>query len=71
MFRVADGEERDALLPRLRAVSDEWLASKHGQEKGFSLGFFDEGYLRNFPIALVEVNGVPEAFCNLWLGGNG
>ncbi len=71
VFRVADGEERDALLPRLRAVSDEWLTSKHGQEKGFSLGFFDESYLRNFPIALVESNGVPEAFCNLWLGGTG
>ncbi len=67
-FRVLDGEARDAALPRLRAISDQWLDSVHGAEKGFSLGFFDEAYLRHFPVAVVEKDGAICAFCNLWLG---
>jgi phosphatidylglycerol lysyltransferase len=44
-----------ALLPALRGVSDEWLASKRTREKRFSLGAFDEGYLARCPLALVRV----------------
>ena len=32
-----------ALLPQLRAVSDEWLGCKAGAEKGFSLGLLRRG----------------------------
>ena len=71
VFRIVDGGERDALLPRLKEISDQWLSSKQGKEKGFSLGFFDEVYLKHFPIAIVESNGSVEAFCNLWQGGTG
>lgn len=71
LFRIVDGPERDVLLPRLREISDEWLSSKQGKEKGFSLGFFDEVYLKHFPVAIVEFNGRVEAFCNLWRGGTG
>lgn len=67
-FRVLEGEAREAAMPRLRAVSDEWLGSVRGAEKGFSLGFFDERYLAHFPIAVVERGGDIRAFCSLWMG---
>ena len=34
------------ILPRLREISDEWLAAKHVAEKRFSVGYFDEGVPR-------------------------
>ncbi len=69
VFSLLDGAKRDKALPRLRGISDEWLKSVHGTEKGFSLGFFDDGYLKNFPVAVAFKGGEPLAFCNLWLGG--
>ena len=39
---------------RAAAVSDGWLASKHAREKRFSLGHFEPGYLRRFPLAMVR-----------------
>lgn len=44
-----------AILPELRRVSEAWLGDKAGAEKGFSLGLFDEGYLVNFPVAVVRL----------------
>jgi phosphatidylglycerol lysyltransferase len=69
-FRLVPAAEVDAILPELRAVSDEWLAMKGSAEKGFSLGFFDEAYLRRFPVAVLEVAGRIEAFANVWPGPN-
>lgn len=46
----------DRLLRELRMVSDEWLQSMHGAEKKFSLGWFDEEYLRECEIATVEAS---------------
>ena len=43
-----------ALLQELRAVSDEWLQKMQGSEKKFSLGWFDETYLRNCELAVVR-----------------
>jgi phosphatidylglycerol lysyltransferase len=63
----------DGLLPELRSVSDAWLAQKNVPEKGFSLGRFDEAYLRNFPVGVVrrpveggDGTGPVVAFANLW-----
>jgi phosphatidylglycerol lysyltransferase len=56
-------------MEEMRNVSNDWLADKAGGEKGFSLGFFDEVYLRRFPIALMEREGRVEAFANVWPGG--
>ena len=70
VFRVAPAEEVPALMPQLRAVSDDWLCHKAGAEKGFSLGFFDEAYLRRFPVAVVEREGRVVAFSNVWLGAD-
>jgi phosphatidylglycerol lysyltransferase len=65
-FRVIPATGVDAVLPALRRVSDDWLSRKSPGEKGFSLGFFDEAYLRRFPVAVIERAGVIEAFANVW-----
>ncbi len=53
-FEVVAHDQIDPLLPELRAVSDAWLHAQNAREKAFSLGTFDEGYLRLNPIALVR-----------------
>ncbi len=67
-FEVIPAGAVGPLLPELRAVSDEWLATKETAEKGFSLGFFDEDYLRRFPAAIVRRDGRVLAFSNLLEG---
>ncbi len=67
-FRVAPADEVPALIGQLQEVSDEWLDTKQTGEKGFSVGFFDEAYLRRFPVALIERGGRVEAFANVWAG---
>jgi phosphatidylglycerol lysyltransferase len=67
-FRIIDAANVPPILAELRAVSDDWLAEKSGGEKGFSLGFFDDDYIKRFPIAVVEREGRIQAFANLWPG---
>jgi phosphatidylglycerol lysyltransferase len=67
-FRTIDAADVPPLLAELRAVSDDWLTLKASSEKAFSLGFFDEDYLKRFPVAVLEVNGRIEAFANVWPG---
>lgn len=66
-FEIVAPEQVTALLPELEAVSDAWLHVKRTREKGFSLGFFDADYLRNFPIALARRGGEIVAFANVWI----
>ncbi|MDP1890033.1 MAG: bifunctional lysylphosphatidylglycerol flippase/synthetase MprF [Gemmatimonadaceae bacterium] len=68
-FEVVDAEAAARLVPELRRVSDAWLAAKQTREKGFSLGYFDEPYLRRLPVAVVRRAGTVVAFANLWPGG--
>lgn len=74
-FEVVGPEQVPALLPVLRAISDDWLGGKTTREKGFSLGYFDDAYLRHFPMALVYAPGAIGdrivAFANLWTGREG
>jgi phosphatidylglycerol lysyltransferase len=70
-FRVVPAPDVAAILPQLRAVSDEWLAEKSAAEKGFSVGYFDDAYLRQFPVAVIERAGRIEAFANVWPGAGG
>ncbi|MGE0043676.1 MAG: bifunctional lysylphosphatidylglycerol flippase/synthetase MprF [Vicinamibacterales bacterium] len=65
-FRVLDTEEVAAVMPRLREISDAWLRAKSVAEKGFSLGFFDEDYVRRFPAAVIEQRGRIVAFATVW-----
>jgi phosphatidylglycerol lysyltransferase len=55
-------------INELQEVSDDWLASKHMAEKGFSLGCFDPRYVTRFPAAVIERNCGVEAFATLWPG---
>jgi phosphatidylglycerol lysyltransferase len=67
-FEIVPRDAVPAVLPELRQISTEWLVGKCTGEKGFSLGFFDEGYLRNFPIAIVRTEGQTLAFANVLEG---
>jgi phosphatidylglycerol lysyltransferase len=53
-MRVLAPYEVAAVLPQLREISDAWLKAKGQGERQFSIGFFDEEYLRRFPCAIVE-----------------
>ncbi|WP_299037659.1 bifunctional lysylphosphatidylglycerol flippase/synthetase MprF [uncultured Pseudokineococcus sp.] len=59
------------LVPELREVSDAWLAERNGKEKRFSLGAFDEEYVRRTPLVVVRQEGRVIAFATLWVGGDG
>lgn len=74
-FVMVPAAEVPPLLPELRRISDEWLGEKTGREKGFSLGRFDERYLRHFPTALIREHRADGprivAFANIWAGASG
>ena len=54
------------LLEELRQVSGDWLAMMHGAEKGFSLGWFDDDYIRRSPVMAVHgPDGRAVAFANI------
>jgi phosphatidylglycerol lysyltransferase len=69
-FEMIPPADTHIFIPVLKQVSDEWLASKRTKEKGFSLGRFDEQYLRSCPVALVRVGDAVVAFANVWLGAD-
>jgi phosphatidylglycerol lysyltransferase len=68
-FEVVPVEAVQLLLPELRAISNAWLEEKKTREKGFSLGFFQDSYVRQHPIGIVRHNGQIVAFANTWLSG--
>jgi phosphatidylglycerol lysyltransferase len=51
-FEVIDPPFTEGLMEELSGISNEWLLGR--TEKGFSLGFFDEDYLKKAPIAIVK-----------------
>ena len=65
-FELVEAERVYDLLPQLQAVSDAWLATQAGGEKGFSLGGFVPGYVCEFPCAVVRFQGAIVAFATLW-----
>ena len=66
-FELLPAERAAGLLPELREVSDAWLAGKRAREKRFSLGRFDEAYVRRFPVAVVRSrDGRIDAFATVW-----
>jgi phosphatidylglycerol lysyltransferase len=69
-FEMVASCDVPAILPDLRAVSDEWLAEKNTAEKRFSLGFFEERYIAHFDVGVVRHQGAIVAFANLWRGGS-
>lgn len=69
-FHIVEPADVTALLPQLRAVSDEWLSSKQTREKRFSVGCFEERYLCGNPIAVISHGDEIIAFANLWCGAD-
>jgi phosphatidylglycerol lysyltransferase len=56
----------DELLEKLRAVSEEWLSIGRHRERRFTLGRFEDAYIRSSPIFAVESpHGDVVAFANL------
>lgn len=66
VFRILEQDELVSRMPELRRISDQWLATKNAREKAFSLGFFDEDYIRNTPVGIIEKDGRIYAFANYW-----
>lgn len=50
-------EAARSLLHEMRVISESWLAGQKGEEKRFSVAFFEESWIRSFPIALVRRAG--------------
>ncbi len=67
-FDIIPRKEVSRFLKRFKEISDRWLADKRAREKGFSLGYFSEDYLRRFPAAVVMQEDSVFAFANLWQG---
>jgi phosphatidylglycerol lysyltransferase len=56
----------DPQLVALNEVSDEWLSLAHGKERRFSMGWFDEEYVRSTPVMVIYApDGSICAFANL------
>lgn len=69
-FEIVPQAEVAALMPELKSVSDAWMETKTGGEKGFSLGRFDEAYLAEFDCAVMKKDGHVVAFANVWRGAD-
>ena len=67
---VVPADHAVALYPELKRVSDEWMNSRKSGEKGFSLGFWNEDYLRHFDMAVVRHQGRVVGFANVWSGAD-
>ncbi len=65
-FEIVPQTAVRSIVQDLRRVSDQWLADKESNEKGFSLGAFSESYISNFDCAVVRVADEIVAFANLW-----
>lgn len=69
-FEIVSAEMIPTLYTEMKEISDQWLKEKNTREKGFSLGFFNEAYLKQFPAAIVCKKKKIIAFANLWQGAD-
>ncbi|HEX2841061.1 bifunctional lysylphosphatidylglycerol flippase/synthetase MprF [Hyphomicrobium sp.] len=69
-FEIIPAAEVEPLLPDLRRVSEAWLAEKKQKEKGFSLGYWTDAYMRLHDVGLVRIHGRIAAFANIWRSAN-
>ena len=54
------------VLEQLRNISDEWLTHMHGSEMHFSVGWFEDEYIRSGPILAIRTpEGDIRAFANI------
>lgn len=52
--RVHEPPLSDEFLEEIRSVSNEWLEAMMGAEKRYSLGWFDDEYIRSSPIMAIH-----------------
>jgi len=67
-FRIVPAMQVPSIMDALRAVSDDWLDKRAGNEKEFSLGFFSPDYIARFPVAVIEREGKIQAFATMLEG---
>jgi phosphatidylglycerol lysyltransferase len=67
-FAIVQAVDVPGVIDELRGVSDAWLQTRKGHEKGFALGFFDPAYLADFDLAVMRRDGRIVAFANLFRG---
>ena len=69
-FRVMQPPEIAQRVGELADISSRWLRAKEVTERQFSIGYFDDDYIRRFPCAVVEARsgGRLLAFANLLEG---
>lgn len=65
-YEVLSGQDTLAVMPQLKAISDDWLSASNTNEMGFSRGFFDSYYVRNFSCAIVRMDTKILAFAVIW-----
>lgn len=69
IFTVIPAGEVENHIKDLRAVSDAWLSFKSGAEKRFSIGYFDDDFLKRFDVAVMIKDNRIVAFANIWESG--
>ena len=69
-FEVIPQKSVASYLPELKVISDASLSARNTKERGFSVGYFDKGYLSQFPIAVVKKGGNLLAFANILQGAH-
>ncbi len=65
-FEIVKAAEIAALMPQLENISQKWMKEKRVREKSFSLGFFNETYLKRCDVAIIRKDEQIIAFANLW-----
>jgi phosphatidylglycerol lysyltransferase len=64
-FEMLHAPHNDALLHRLKVISDDWLERPGRAERGFVMGYFNNEYLQQCDIAVArDAAGTIQAFLN-------
>jgi len=69
-FQIIPQEDIHFFLDDFKTISDAWLKHKTTREKGFSLGYFDENFLKHFSAGIVKKEGRVVAFTNMLAGAD-
>jgi phosphatidylglycerol lysyltransferase len=64
-FEYVPAARWDEIMEAVHAVSDAWLVQRKAREKRFSLGLFDEAYVRHFDVGVLHYAGRIVAFVTL------
>ena len=66
IFTIIPKEEVPGKVGILRAISDNWLLGKNAREKGFSVGYYTDEYIKQADIILIsDASGKACGFANL------